>query len=135
MANLHRGEIEAILDGRPMTLCLTLGALAELEAAFGDEDMLALANRFASGRLSARDAIRILGAGLRGAGHDLADGDVARLKADGGASGYVEVVARLLTATFGAGDASPPRDGPAEPEPDAISSSGVCDPGPFPGRR
>ena len=55
MANLHRGEIEAILDGRPMTLCLTLGALAELEAAFGDEDMLALANRFASGRLSARE--------------------------------------------------------------------------------
>jgi hypothetical protein len=56
MANLHRGEIEAVLDGQPMVLCLTLGALAELEAVFGEEDMLALANRLSSGRLSARFA-------------------------------------------------------------------------------
>jgi hypothetical protein len=39
MANRHRGEIEAVLDGRPRTLCLTLGALAELEAAFGAQDL------------------------------------------------------------------------------------------------
>ena len=55
MANAHRGEIEAVLDGKTFRLCLTLGALAELEAAFGDEDMLALAPRFEGGRLSARD--------------------------------------------------------------------------------
>ena len=46
MANAHRGEIEAKLDGKTFRLCLTLGALAELETAFGDEDMLALATRF-----------------------------------------------------------------------------------------
>ncbi len=46
MANARRGEIEAYLDGKTWKLCLTLGALAELEAAFGDEDMLALAQRF-----------------------------------------------------------------------------------------
>ena len=40
MPNLHRGEIEACLDGKPYRLCLTLGALAELESAFGDTDML-----------------------------------------------------------------------------------------------
>jgi hypothetical protein len=74
MPNPHRGEIEARLDGRPYTLCLTLGALAELEHAFGHEDMLALAERFQSGRLSARDAQRIIAAGLRGAGHDIPDG-------------------------------------------------------------
>ena len=73
MANAHRGEIEAVLDGKTFRLCLTLGALAELEAAFGDEDMLALASRFESGRLSARDCVRIIGAGLRGAGHEIAD--------------------------------------------------------------
>lgn len=101
MANLHRGEIEAQFDGRPYALCLTLGALAELEAAFGEEDMLALANRFSTGRLSARDAIRVIAAGLRGAGHDLSDADVARLRSDGGAAGFVDAVARLLTATFG----------------------------------
>ncbi len=101
--NPHRGEIEACLDGTPYRLCLTLGALAELEAAFGDTDMLALAERFQSGRLSARDAQRIIGAGLRGAGHDIADAAVASMQADGGAAGFVDIVARLLGATFGGG--------------------------------
>ncbi len=106
MANRHRGEIEARLDGRPYRLCLTLGALAELEAAFGDADMLALATRFESGRLSARDCVRIIGAGLRGAGHDIADEAVARCGTDGGAAGFVAIVARLLSATFGGGEAA-----------------------------
>jgi len=101
MPNPHRGEIEARLDGKPYTLCLTLGALAELEHAFGHEDMLALAQRFQSGRLSARDAQRIIGAGLRGAGHDIDDATVARMQAEAGAAGFVDIVARLLTATFG----------------------------------
>jgi hypothetical protein len=104
--NPHRGEIEARLDGAPYRLCLTLGALAELESAFGDTDMLALAERFQSGRLSAREAVRIIAAGLRGAGHDIADEAVARMQADGGAAGFVDIVARLLAATFGGG--SPP---------------------------
>ena len=67
MANSQRGEISALIEGEEKVLCLTLGALAELEAAFGDEDMLALAQRFGGGRLSARDCVRIIGAGLRGA--------------------------------------------------------------------
>ena len=58
MANRHRGEIEAELGGERRTLCLTLGALAELESAFGAEDLAALAERFGSGRMSARDAYR-----------------------------------------------------------------------------
>src|SRR5688572_16128740 len=67
MANRHRGEVAAELDGRPRRLVLTLGALAELEDALGAEDLVALAERFSRGRLAARDAIRILAAGLRGA--------------------------------------------------------------------
>ena len=63
MANPHRGEIEAELDGRRFTLCLTLGALAELEGALGERDLLALAERFEKGRIASRDAIRIIGAG------------------------------------------------------------------------
>src|SRR5262245_38149539 len=101
MPNPHRGEIEANLDGQPYTLCLTLGALAELEHAFGEEDMLALAQRFQAGRLSARDATRIIGAGLRGAGHDISDDAVAHMRTDSGAAGFVDIVARLLNATFG----------------------------------
>jgi hypothetical protein len=101
MANSHRGEIEAILDGRPHRLCLTLGALADLETAFGDADMLALADRFGTGRLKASDAARLIGAGLRGGGHPLSDETVTTMTADGGAAGFVDIVARLLAATFG----------------------------------
>lgn len=100
MANRHRGEIEAVLGGERRVLVLTLGALAELEDAFGGEDMLALAVRFETGRISARDAIRIIGAGLRGAGNDVSDGEVARMSAEGGASGYIAIVADLFIATF-----------------------------------
>jgi hypothetical protein len=110
MPNKRRGEIEGILDGRPFTLCLTLGALAELEASFGDENMLALAKRFESGRLSARDCIRIIAAGLSGAGLDTSEEAVARMQAEGGVGGYVDIVARLLRATFGGGDGA---DAPA----------------------
>jgi hypothetical protein len=124
MPNPHRGEIEANFDGRPYTLCLTLGALAELEHAFGHEDMLALAERFQSGRLSARDAARIIGAGLRGAGHDIADAAVARMQADGGAAGFVEIVARLLSATFGVSSGVRP-SGSDTVAPTSLSSSAV----------
>src|SRR5690606_32522687 len=80
---------------------------AELESTFGDEDMLALAERFARGRLSARDAVRIIGAGLRGAGHQFTDDAVARMRAEGGAAGFVDIISRLLTATFGTADDTP----------------------------
>jgi hypothetical protein len=101
MANRHRGEIEAELGGTRRTLVLTLGALAELESAFGVGDLVALAERFEKGRMSANDAIRIIGAGLRGAGETMSDDDVARLAAPGGAAGYVRIVSDLLAATFG----------------------------------
>ena len=48
-ANRHRGEIEALIDGERRILCLTLGALAELETAFQADDLTALAERFATG--------------------------------------------------------------------------------------
>jgi hypothetical protein len=109
-ANRRRGEIEAVFDGRPRRLVLTLGALAELEDAFGVGDLAALAERFESGRLSARDATAILGAGLRGGGAEIDDGHVARLVHDEGAAGFVRVVAELLAATFGAGEGGPAAD-------------------------
>ena len=100
MANRHRGEIDVVLDGVSHRLCLTLGALAELESAFGDDDMLAIAQRFESGRVSASDAIRIIGAGLRGGGANIGDDEVRSMSVDGGAAGFVKIVARLLAATF-----------------------------------
>lgn len=124
MANRHRGEIDAVLDGKPYRLCLTLGALAELEAAFGDEDMLALATRFEAGRISARDCQRIIGAGLRGAGFDVSDLAVAAMRVEGGAAGYVDIVARLLATTFA-----------ARPDGGAAADEGGEAAGPFPGTR
>ena len=101
MANRRRGEVALQLGAERYTLCLTLGALAELEDAFGEEDMLALAQRFETGRLSARDAIRIIAAGLRGGGQDFTEPEVARMQGEAGASGFVDNVVRLLSATFG----------------------------------
>jgi tail tube GTA-gp10-like protein len=101
MPNIHRGEIEAEIGGAKRTLVLTLGALAELEAAFGADDLVALTERFGAGRLKARDLIRIIGAGLRGAGEKMSDEDVARMEVAGGAQGYVRIAADLIAATFG----------------------------------
>lgn len=103
-ANRRRGEIEAVIDGERRVLCLTLGALAELETAFAADDLTGLATRFASGRLKAGDMIRVIGAGLRGAGNVFSDEDVAGISVEGGVTGYATIVAELLTATFaGAG--------------------------------
>lgn len=113
MINAHRGEVEAVLDGTPYRLCLTLGTLAELEHAFGDQDLLAIAERFESGRIKAVDAIRIIGAGLRGGGHEISDEAVAAMAIEGGAAGYVRIVADLLNATFAGagGNEDPAADG------------------------
>lgn len=107
MANRYRGEVDVVLSGRTYTMCLTLGALAELEDACGVDGMQALAERFCDGRLSAKDAIRVLGAGLRGGGAEVADAEVAKMTVEGGAAGFAAAVVGLLTATFGAGGGDP----------------------------
>jgi len=100
MPNRYRGEIDAELGGRRRTLVLTLGALAELEAAFGADDLAALAERFGTGRMRARDLVRIIAAGLRGAGEAVSDDEVAAMTAPGGVTAYVRIAADLIAATF-----------------------------------
>lgn len=104
MANRYRGEIEAELGGRKRVLVLTLGALAELEAAFGADDMVALTERFGAGRMKACDLLRIIAAGLRGAGESVSNAEVAAMAVPDGAQGYVRIAADLIAATFGAPD-------------------------------
>jgi hypothetical protein len=112
-ANRRRGEIEAVLDGERRVLCLTLGALAELETAFEVDDLTALAARFSSGQLRAADLIRILGAGLRGGGNLFSDEEVAAMAAADGLAGFARIVGALLLATFGAaGEADGPKNPP-----------------------
>jgi hypothetical protein len=139
MPNPHRGEIAACLDGKSFRLCLTLSSLAELEQAFGHEDMLSLAERFQTGRLSARDAQRIIGAGLRGGGTEITDEAVGRMQGEGGVAGFVDIVARLLGATFGgpagivSGIASGAVSLATSQAPAEGRASGGDVPGPFPG--
>lgn len=103
-ANRRRGEVEAELDGERRILCLTLGALAELETAFAVGDLSGLAERFSSGRLKAGDMITVISAGLRGGGNLLSDAEVAAMSIDGGIAGYARIVCELLEATFGGAD-------------------------------
>jgi hypothetical protein len=104
MANRYRGEIDAEIGGTRRRLVLTLGALAELEAAFGAEDLVALAERFGTGRLTARDLTRIITAGLHGAGETVTEADVEQMQVRGGAAGYIAIAAELIAATFGPED-------------------------------
>lgn len=68
-----RGEIIAVLAGAERRLCLTLGALAEIETALGVAGVEALAERLRA--LSARDLTAMLAALLRGGGDNaFADG-------------------------------------------------------------
>jgi hypothetical protein len=107
-ANRRRGEISADLDGRDWRLCLTLGALAELEACYGAEDLGALVARFAGGKLAAGDLVRLIGAGLRGAGNAVSDEEVRAMRCAEGAVGFAAIAADLLAATFGAGGREAP---------------------------
>lgn len=111
MPNKRRGEVALELGEKRYTLCLTLGALAELEEAFGAEDLMALAERFGEGRLSSRDLITLLAIGLRGGGHAMSDEEVASLPLHDGIEPVASAIAVMLTATFGApsATANPPR--------------------------
>lgn len=106
--NKHRGEVTATFSGKPYRLVLTLGALAELESQLKVGNLMAMAERFSSGKLSAYDLIALIGAGLRGAGHDLNDTLVAHLTHEKGAAGFATIASELLSITFGGGGESSP---------------------------
>ena len=100
--NRRRGEVGAVIDGRPYTLCLTLGALAKLEDAFGLDDLGALAERLGGGGLGSRDLMRVLRAGLRGGGHAVDDETLAEMRFDGGMAGAARLCTALIEAAFAA---------------------------------
>jgi hypothetical protein len=107
MPNARRGEVGLTLGGARYTLCLTLGALAELESAFAVPDLVALGERFATGRIASRDLLVLLAVALRGGGHALADEEVAALPLHDGIEPVVQGLVELLTATFGGAPPNP----------------------------
>lgn len=64
--NGARGEAAVVLGGQRRRVCLTLGALAEIETGLGVDGLAAVAERMKS--LSARDLMVVLTAVLRGGG-------------------------------------------------------------------
>ncbi|UAL09565.1 GTA-gp10 family protein [Caulobacter segnis] len=66
--NPARGEVAVTIAGAPRRLCLTLGALARIEAALGLSDWSQLPERIAT--LSAGELSAILAALLDGGGED-----------------------------------------------------------------
>tara|TARA_R110000796_G_scaffold13431_6_gene43348 strand:- start:13398 stop:13691 length:294 start_codon:yes stop_codon:yes gene_type:complete len=88
--NAARGETGLVIGGVARRLCLTLGALAEIEAAFGCARMSELEVRMRA--LSAADLLVVLAALLRGGGEgelaerlgeqDVAPGAAARAVAE-----------------------------------------------------
>tara|TARA_R110002072_G_scaffold101153_1_gene222878 strand:- start:69 stop:359 length:291 start_codon:yes stop_codon:yes gene_type:complete len=80
MTNPHRGEVGLVIDGVERTLCLTLGALAEIETALGTSGFADLAERLK--RLSASDLVAVLAALLRGGGEGNAARELASARLD-----------------------------------------------------
>ncbi len=100
MGNPYAGEVRLVIDGQPHLLRLSLGALAELEAAMGEDTILALVERFESGRFSARDVLALIVAGLRGGGWQGSAADLAQAEIEGGLHGAARAAASLLAHAF-----------------------------------
>jgi hypothetical protein len=100
MENPWAGEVCLMIDGEAKVLKLTLGALAELEASMGTDTIVALVERFETGRFSARDVVSLIVAGLRGGGwrgsaNDLLSADIA-----GGTVAAAKAAGQLLARAF-----------------------------------
>ena len=60
MANPYAGEVAIVLDGVVHSAKLTLGALAELEAAMAAGSLVEMVERFESGKVSTRDVLALI---------------------------------------------------------------------------
>lgn len=94
--NRARGEVLLCIDGRDRKLCVTLGALAELEAAFDVVTLSQLSERLA--QLTAADLILVLAALSAGGGEAMSAAELAVARIDPRAA--VEAVAEAFRAAF-----------------------------------
>ncbi|WP_372840190.1 gene transfer agent family protein [Phaeovulum sp.] len=100
MANPWAGEVAIWLDGRRHVAKLTLGALAELEAALAAGSLIELVERFEAGQFSTRDVLALLVAGLRGGGWQGEAEDLRTVEIRGGPVEAARVAAELLARAF-----------------------------------
>ena len=88
------------IDGVPHVAKLTLGALAELEAALAAGSLVDLVERFEAGRHRGADVMALLVAGLRGGGWRGTAADLLSADLAGGPVGAARVAAELLARAF-----------------------------------
>lgn len=98
--NPWAGEVAVRLDGQRHVARLTLGALAEMEAALGEGGLIALVERFETGRFSTRDVLAVLVAGLRGGGWQGRAEDLRTVEVGGGPVAAARAAAQLLARAF-----------------------------------
>lgn len=108
MENPKRGEIEAVLGGRAVRLCLTFGALASLEKRLNIENISELTTRFSQGRFSVQDLLAVVLAGLDACHDPMTEAELKNLDLRENWSALLDAVARLLIATFGEEEARTP---------------------------
>lgn len=75
--NGARGEVSLDVAGKKRVLCLTLGALAEIESAFGCASLSDLQVRMR--RLSAAELLQIVSMLMKGGGERVEPGELAQL--------------------------------------------------------
>ena len=100
MANPFAGEVALVLDGERHVAKLTLGALAELEAALEVGTLMQLVERFESGAFSTRDVLALVVAGLRGGGWQGQAADLRTVEIAGGPVVAARAAAQLLARAF-----------------------------------
>jgi hypothetical protein len=100
MGNPFAGEVHVTLDGVPHLAKLTLGALAELEAALESGSLVDLIRRFEGQNASTRDVLALVVAGLRGGGWQGTAADLLRVEIGGGPMMAAQIAATLLARAF-----------------------------------
>jgi len=105
MANPWAGEVALVIDGQERVLKLTLGALAELEAALETDTLVELIERFEGGVFSSRDVLALVVAGLRGGGWQGSASDLLGAEIAGGPVAAAKAAGQLLARAFAAPDA------------------------------
>lgn len=95
--NAARGETLLQVDGRPRRLCVTLGALAELETHFGVRSFADLGARLAN--LSASDLLPVISVLCAGGGEEIAAEELKAARIDPVAA--AASVARAFQLAFG----------------------------------
>ncbi len=97
--NRYRGEVVAEVNGRRRIMRLSLSALAQIEACYGDVNIAQLSGQFASQGMAADDAENIIRAGLAAAGDETANHPHG-LQVKGGEEEMRHLAHQLLSAAF-----------------------------------